>query len=67
MVGGRPFWANVARMDSRGAQPIMTINVPPVRAKASQETEDSSFEGSSLPLTTVKLEAIPRCVTGIPA
>ena len=54
-------------MDGRDDQPISTTKVPPLWARARQSTDDSGLDGSSLPLTTVKEEAIPRWVRGIPA
>ncbi len=66
-VAGMPSFCNVCRMDSRAAQPISTTRVPPLRASISQRTDDRPLVGSSLPLITVKREARPRWVTGIPA
>ncbi len=54
-------------MGSREVQPMSTTRVPPVFASRAQSTEDSSLDGSSLPVTTVKEPARPRWVTGIPA
>jgi hypothetical protein len=48
--------------------PMRTTIVPPTRATASQSTEPSSgTEGSSWPVTTVKLVEENRWVTGMPA
>ena len=67
VVAGSPSFCRVARIFSKDAQPMSTTRVPPFLARTSQGMTDSGLEGSSLPLTTVKVVAKPRWVRGIPA
>ena len=64
--GGLPAAMSAAATEGSVSTPISTTSVS-TRAIASQSTPDSGREGSSLPVTTAKLAAVLRCVTGMPA
>ena len=64
--GGLPADTSAPTIEGSVSTPISTTSVS-TRAIASQSTPDAAREGSSLPVTTAKLAAILRCVTGMPA
>ena len=67
VVGGKPLPIRLSTILGRFSKPMSTTRVPPLAAIWSQAMADSALEGSSLPLTTVKEEAILRWVRGMPA
>ena len=65
--GGRPPSMSARAMPSRRPTPISTTSVSVAVASSAQRTCAAGFVGSSWPVTTAKLAATPRCVTGMPA
>ena len=65
--GGRPPSISARAMPSRRPTPISTTSVSAAVASSAQRTCAAGLAGSSWPVTTAKLAATPRCVTGMPA